>query len=178
MIERTRGWRVLALVAAPIAWFQGALLLSGVYAGYVAAQGGRALEETPFFDAETAGQRLDAVAQAGAQGLAYAFYGLDLVNALLLSAAFAGLIAFGLRRLALADRPARFLLLVPLGLLAAELCENLLLAVALGGATGLGGAAGIATGFKFVLFSASALLALGGLIGGAIAWGLQQRARA
>lgn len=178
VIEKTRGWRVLALAAAPVVWFQVALLLSGVYAGYVAAQGGRALEEAPFFDAATARERLDAVTAAGARDLAYAFYGLDLVNALLLAAAFSGLIAFGLRRLGWAGGPARFLLLFPASLLVAEAAENLLLALSLGGAAGLGAAAGVATGIKFMLFSASALLALGGLLAGAIAWGLQRRAKA
>ena len=178
LIERTRGWRVLALVAAPVVWFQAALLLSGVYAGYVSAQGGPPLEETPFFDEATARERLGAIVDAGAQGLAYAFYGLDLVNAVLLAAAFAALIAFGLRRLGRDRGPARLLLLAPAGLLVAEVGENLLMALALNGMAGLGAAAGIATGVKFVLFALSAVLALAGLAAGILALMLQRRVKA
>lgn len=175
-LDRIRGWRLAAVSLAPIVWFQVALAATGIYAGYVAAQGGRPLEETPFFDPETGAARIGAVSSAGSQGPALLFYGLDIVNAALLAVAFAALIAFGLRRLRWTSGPARWLVAVPVALFLAELVENGALATALlaGGGRAALATAGAATGLKFVAFAVSAVLALLGLAGGLCAWAVRR----
>lgn len=169
-IDRARGWRVAAHVAAAVFWFQAALLLSRIYPRYVAAQGGAALEETFLYDSATAATRLDAVRDAGASGLAFTFYALDVVNAGLLAAALAALIAFGLRGMGAGAGAGRWLLAAPAVLLAADLCENAALALTLAGAAPLGGFAGYATATKLTSGALSGALALAGLAAGLGAW--------
>ncbi len=172
-LVRVRGWRVVAHVAAPIVWFLAAFLMTGLHARYNAAQMGRPLEETPFFDERTAIQRLDSVVASGELQTAFTFHALDAINALLLGAGFAALIAFGLRALRADGSLARGALAAPLILGVAELAENALLAMALAMPAlqgTLGGMAGIGTGVKFLAFAVSALLALSGLIAGLGAW--------
>ncbi len=168
--ERTRGWRLLAHVAAPIIWFQAALFATGIYAQYAAAQGGVTLEETPFFSAALAAERLRSVVASEAVGLALIFQGLDIINAALLAAGLAALIGFGLRAIGQAHSALRFLVLAPAGLAAAEFVENLSLTGALAldplSPGAFGALAGAATGVKFIFFAVSAVLALAALITG------------
>jgi len=169
----THGWRLVAHVLAPIVWFQIALLMSGVYARYNAAQQGRPLEETPFFDEAVAVLRLDSVAASDGVQTAFLFYVLDAVNALLLCAGFAALIGFGLRALRTQGPLVWAALAAPLILCAAELTENAFLAMALAMPASqgtLGGIAGVGTGIKFLAFALSALFALTALIAGLGAW--------
>lgn len=180
-LKRARGWRVLAHVIAPVIWFQTALLLTGIYARYNAAQGGPPLEETPFFHGDLAVERLASIVASDRVQTAFTFFALDAVNALLLGAGLAALIAFGLRALAWRGMLARAALTTPLALVCAEFCENGLLATALavgGYQETIGAAAGVATGIKAVLFLLAALLAVCGAIVGLGAWGwrlLQRR---
>ncbi|WP_404400603.1 hypothetical protein [Pelagibacterium halotolerans] len=171
-LNRVRGWRMAAFLVAPVAWFQIVLLFSGLYQTYTLAQSGPPLEETPFFSAGIAVERLGAIADAGRTDTAYLFYVADFVSAILLAAALAALIAFGLRAAHAAGGKLRHVVLLPLGVIVAELAENALLAVALATYPDfpplLGTAAGIATGLKFVLIVPSALLALGGLVVGGL----------
>lgn len=167
--ERARGWRVVLPVLASFVWWQAALMLTGLYPRYAEAQGTPALEESPFFDAAAAAERLGAIHAANAEGVAYAVYGLDVVNALLIAAGLAALIGFGLRGLALERTGARWLLLAPLSLAVADLLENALLAVMLAApdlTSILAGVAGVATGVKFGLFMFAAPLAAAGLLVG------------
>lgn len=170
--ERARGWRVLAHVAAPIIWFQAALFATGIYARYAAAQGGATLEETPFFSAALAAERLRGVVASEAVGLALVFQGLDLINAVLLAAGLAALIGFGLRAIGQAHSAARYIVLAPAGLAGAELVENLSLTAALAldplAPGAVGAIAGLATGVKFIFFALCALLALAGLVLGVV----------
>lgn len=168
--ERTRGWRVIAHVVAAALWFQAALLLSGVYPRYVAAQGGAALEETFLYGAAVAEARLGAVRDAGAVSLAFTFQALDAVNAVLFAAALAALISVGLRAMGPASGPARWLLAVPAAVLAADLLENAVLALALVEVVSPGALAGYITSAKLTLGALAGALALAGLAAGLGAW--------
>lgn len=169
-LHQARGWRVLAHIVAPIVWFQTALLMTGVYTAYNASQGVQPMEEMPFFSGEFAATRLDAVMASGHEQTAFVFYGLDLVNAVLIAAGLAAIIGFGLRSIHREGRLARLALLAPLALVCAEFIENGLLATALAlpaSREALGAAAGIAAGAKFLCFGAAALLALiAAIVGG------------
>lgn len=172
-LERVRGWRVFARVLAPIVWFQTTLLMTGVYARYTAAQAGRPLEEMPFFSGETAAERLGAISASGAAQTAFAFYAIDVVNAILLGAGFAALIGFGLRSLRVRSWFGFALLLGPLALVCADIAENAALAAALAVSdhrVAIGGIAGYATGAKLIFFALAALLAVLGAIAGIGVW--------
>lgn len=180
-MERVRNWRVIAHVLAPVLWFQATLLITGLYARYTGAQGGRPLEETPFFNGDFAAERVGAIEQSGSDSVAYLFYLVDSVNALLFAAGMASLVAFGLRAARVRAARAWIPLALTLSVGAFDLAENVLLGAAL--ATdlevrrALGALAGLATGAKFVAFSLAAALAVLGLCAGALAWarGLRRR---
>ncbi len=167
--EHARGWRVVLHVLAVFVWWQAALMLTGLYPRYAEAQGTPALEESPFFDAAAAGERLGSIRAASAEGVAYAVQSLDAVNALLIAAGLAALIGFGLRGLTMERTAARWLLLAPICLALAELLENALLAAMLASpdlTPTLAAVAGVATGVKFGLFMFAAALAVAGLLVG------------
>lgn len=179
-LQHSREWRVVAHVVAPIIWFQTTLLITGIWTDYGRAQGGRPLESTPFFSGDVAAERLGSIVAAGQVKAALLFYGLDLVNAILIGAGLAALIGFGLRALRWQSPLARMALSAPLALVFTEFLENGLLASALVFPALLeagGAAAGIATGAKFLCFGLSSLLGLAGAIAGVGAWarGLFQR---
>ncbi|MFN3623375.1 MAG: hypothetical protein ACK4TP_04860 [Hyphomicrobium sp.] len=172
-LDRSQGWRVLAHVVAPIIWFQTTLLMTGIYTSYNHAQRGRPMEETPFFGGEVATERLGSIMASGHAQIAFAFYVLDLINAILLAAGLAAMIGFGLRALRRHGPLARMALVVPFVLVSSEFLENGLLATALAFPASLmavGAVAGIATGAKFLFFGLAALLGSIGAIVGVSAW--------
>ena len=165
-LERTRGWLIVAHVAGAVIWFQAALYLTGLYSSHVTAQGGSSLEETPFYSGAVAADHLGAVREAGGVEQALLFFTADTVNALLVGAALAALIGFGLRSLNLQRHAVRYVVAVPLASGAADIIENLLLAIALlypSATAAVGALAGYATGAKFLLFLTAACLALAGV---------------
>jgi hypothetical protein len=173
-MERVRNGLIIVHVLAPVLWFQAALLMTGLYARYTAAQEGKALEETPFFSGQTAVERLGAVSRSGSEDAAYLFYLMDSANALLVAAGLASLVAFGLRALRVGAMTARAALMVTLSTGLFDLAENVLLTAALASygearAT-IGALAGFASGMKFTSFLAAALLATLGLCVGATVW--------
>jgi len=180
-LDRARNQLVLAHIIAPVLWFQATLLWTGLYERYTTSQAGRALEETPFFSGQIAVERLGAVALSGREHEAYLFYLADSISALLMAAAFAALVAFGLRALRAGATVARILLAVTLSVGVFDLAENALLAAALASGEGtrevIGGAAGYATGAKFISFAAAAPLAVLGLGIGIVAWALRRAGR-
>lgn len=79
-LNRTRGWRVAALLVAPVVWFQIALLVTGLNETYTAAHSAP-FEEAPFFSAGTAFERLGGIVGAVRTGTAYLSYVADFVSA-------------------------------------------------------------------------------------------------
>jgi len=175
-INRVRGWWALALVAASVGY--GALIIVGLpfWGRLQAAQGGAEIQTQFGYGAVDAAAALERIVTAGASADAFAFYTLDVGNALLYGSGIAAMMAFGLRQFRIEQTFARWLVLLPLLSGAADLVENACLAALLANAPGipsvLGDAAGAATAVKFAAgFPAQIiglLLALGGL--GAWAW--------
>ncbi|MFN3463984.1 MAG: hypothetical protein ACK4X1_07880 [Terricaulis sp.] len=138
------------------------------------------MESTPFFSGEVAAERLGSILSSGQVQAALAFYGLDLVNAVLLGAGLAALIGFGLRAIGGHGLLARVALSAPIALVFTEFLENGLLTTALVSPAHLkaaGSAAGIAAGAKFLCFAVASLLGLTAAIVGVSArtWCLLQR---
>lgn len=176
-MERVRNWRVVAHVLAPVLWFQTALLLTGLHGRYSTAQGGRPLEETPFFGGQVAADRLGEITRGDTSSTAYLFYMIDSLNAVLIAAGLASLVAFGLRALRAGTVTARVLLSVTLSVGLFDLAENILLTAALASSNEarviIGASAGLMTGAKFISFVAAASLAVLGLGVGIAAWGFR-----
>ncbi len=166
--QRLSGRQVLLLAALSIVWFQGALLMTGLYPDHVRAQGGPPIEETPFIPAADAASRLMALNDSGHHWSSVALLGVDFVNVLLL---FLALGAAG----AYVARAARFppalqvaASVLPLVFALADLGENTLILAAIippyDMLAKVADVIGYATGAKLIFFSMSALLVVSGLV--------------
>lgn len=181
ILNRVRGVWVALLTVASAAY--GWLIIVGLpYWGRLqAAQGGAELQTRFGYGAAEAGAALTAI-DAQARTDAFAFYALDVPNAVLYALAIAAIMGFGLRQLKLDAALARWVLLAPLISGGADLAETACLAAAL--ATNpaspglLGDAAGVFTVVKFSAGVPAQILGLGLLLAGLGAWAWRRFKRA
>lgn len=126
--ERVRGPWVLALVIVAYAFGFFALNVLPQWNILTDAQGGSEIQARAFVSAAEVRAALAQIDAAGARDAALQFYAIDVPNFLLLGAAGAALVGFGLRRFGVAPSPARFLIAVPLFAAFADAMENASLA--------------------------------------------------
>lgn len=165
--QRLSGRQVLLLAALAIVWFQGALVLSGLYPSHVRAQGGPAIEETPFMDAAEASARLTSINDNSHQWSTMALLGADALNVVFL---FLALGAAGVWAARAANFPPfvqQAASVLPLLFALGDMAENVLILSAILPPYDVlpkaAGVIGYATGLKHVFFGASALLLVAGL---------------
>lgn len=165
--QRLSGRQVLLLAALAIVWFQGALGLSGLYGSHVRAQGGTAIEETPFIDAAEAALRLSAINDSGHQWSTMALLGADALNVIFLFLALGAAGVWAARAAKFPPAVLQAAAVLPLLFALGDMAENLLmLSAILPPYDVLPRAAsviGYATGMKHVFFVLSALLLVAGL---------------
>lgn len=126
--ERVRGPWVLALVIVAYAFGFFALNVLPQWNILVEAQGGSEIQARAFVSAADVRVALAQIEAAGARDAALQFYAIDAPNFVLLGAAGAALVGFGLRRFAFEKGPARFLVAVPLFAAFADAVETASLA--------------------------------------------------
>ena len=176
--RRIVGVWTLVWALSPVAVYGVGLEATGLWAALGQAQSGVPgeafwLQATPGFSPEQASAALSNVRLAGAEGVAFATYAVDLAFILCTAMGAGALIGFGLRRLGWTRGAAALALLAPLTFCVADLAETGMLAAALGFGLedneALMRLASAATAVKFPAFAATVGLALAGLVAGGVA---------
>lgn len=165
--QRLSGRQVLLLAALAILWFQGALVFSGLYPSHARAQGGPAIEETPFMPADEAAQRLSAINDSGHQWSTMALLGADAFNVIFLFLALGAAGVWAARAAKFPPFVVQAAAVLPLLFALGDMAENALILSAIlppyDVLPKVASVIGYATGLKHVFFGASALLLVAGL---------------